>query len=180
MDGTGCFGKARKPLSDEGIEWVELKLEALLFVQVCVCVCMCVCWPGLGYPSCSFGKQNNSLIPWFTISQCFSPTMVVVLGIIADHPHSKEMKTISSPSSYFCTFNLKTFRSRKSFPTYYYEVPGTGISILEGGNLKSIWSMIISILYSNNNGNLYFLFLLEEFFPLEVPWGRRCPCFGMT
>ena len=42
MNGTGCFGKARKSLSDEGIEWVELKLEALLFVQVCVCVCVCV------------------------------------------------------------------------------------------------------------------------------------------
>lgn len=101
--------------------------------------------------------------------------MVVVLGITADHPHSKEMKTISSPSSYFCTFNLKTFRSRKSFPTYYYEVPGTGNSILEGGNLKSIWSMIISILYSNNNGNLYFLFLLEEFFSLGVSSRKKMP-----
>ena len=45
-DGIGSFGMSRGAPFDEGIGWVELKLEANLFMQVCVfmsCVCACVC-----------------------------------------------------------------------------------------------------------------------------------------
>ena len=37
-DGSGSLGKARGAPFDEGIEWVELKLEANLCAGVCVCV----------------------------------------------------------------------------------------------------------------------------------------------
>ena len=44
MDGTGSIGKARKALFDEGIQWVELKLEAnSLGAGVCVCACVSAC-----------------------------------------------------------------------------------------------------------------------------------------
>lgn len=40
-DGRGGLEKARELFFDEGIDWVRLKLEANLFMQVCVCVCAC-------------------------------------------------------------------------------------------------------------------------------------------
>ena len=68
VDGTGNFAKAGKALFDEGVERVELKLEANLFVQGCVCVCVCArAHPDLGLASSAVlleGKTTaaNSLV----------------------------------------------------------------------------------------------------------------------
>lgn len=66
MDRSGSLGKPGEARFDEGTEWVELKLEANLFMQVCVFVCQCVCMcvhVDLGLASSAVVLEDKTTVP---------------------------------------------------------------------------------------------------------------------